>query len=470
MVEFILNDAFVKADVPKGMLLIDFIRDIKLLKGTKSACREGDCGSCSVLEGSISGQTIKYRAVASCITPMGNVQGKHIVTIEGLSGTKISPVQQSLVDAAAIQCGYCTPGIVVSLTAYALSQQQIDFESAKDAVAGNICRCTGYKSVERALQTIVESLKDVENENKWQFLIDHAFVPPYFSVIPEKLIKIQNNQVRRNSGKIVGGGTDLFVQNRELMYAEELDFILDDETLKQIQYSGNNCSIGAACKISDLLESGILLERIPGLSKYLSLIGSKLIRNMATVGGNLANASPIGDLSILFLALDATILISSKDRSKERQIKLKDFFKAYKKIDLLENEYIKSINFELPEKLTGFNFEKVSKRKYLDIASVNSAIKINVENNTIRQIHLSLGGVAPIPLYLEKTCDFLTEKELTTKLINQSVEVLISEIHPIDDVRGSAVYKSLLAKQLFFAHFIELFPEKMTKLIQGEPE
>ncbi len=459
MTEFLLNNKLICTNSPQGMVLLDFIRNEKGLKGTKTACREGDCGSCTVLLGTLDAKgNIYYKAITSCITPLGNAHGKHVVTIEGLNSEEISEVQKSLVDTAAIQCGYCTPGIVLSLTGYALSATNYNFEQAKDAVGGNICRCTGYKSIERAIERLVNSLETCNIKGNIDSLITQNFVPGYFKDVKSRLRMIKGNHEPGKAFRVIGGGTDLYVQRPDEMIDVEPRLVSDDASLTSIILKDNKLRIGAACKMTNLLENKDLLDAIPGFKIFIELIASKLIRNIATVAGNIVNASPIGDLSILFLALDAELEIESIDK-KQREIKLKDFFKAYKKIDLQKNEIIKSIKFELPNGRSKFNFEKVSKRKYLDIATVNSAILIEQDNNKITNIHIAVGGVAPIPMYLNETCRFLKGKALSDNLIAETADVLGEEISPISDVRGSAEYKKLLAKQLFYAHFIELFPE-----------
>jgi len=460
MIEFILNDKKISTVVAKGALLVDFIRNSSKLTGTKTACREGDCGSCTVIEGTYTGKDVRYRSIASCITPIVNVHGKHIVTIEGLANLGISPIQQALVDSAATQCGYCTPGIVLSLTAYTLSNKKFGFEAAKDAVAGNICRCTGYKSIEKALLQIVQGLNQLEFLDKNCHLINNNYVPGYFCDIPEMLSIIKKQTANKKATQIVGGGTDLFVQKPDSLHDIEFRHLSANRNINKIKKSFNNFKIGAGCKITDLIQNADLNKKIPGLEHFLKLIGSDLIRNMASIGGNLANASPIGDLSIMFLALNADLILVSENKTK-RQIQLKEFFKGYKQLDLSDNEYIESVNFSLPEKQVLFNFEKVSKREYLDIASVNSAIKIMIDKDLISQVHLAIGGVAPVPLYIGKTCQYLIGKPVEANFIKEAAKVLDSEIAPIDDVRGSSDYKRLLARQLFFAHFIEIFPDKI---------
>ncbi|NJO90606.1 MAG: 2Fe-2S iron-sulfur cluster binding domain-containing protein [Chloroflexia bacterium] len=464
MTEFLLNNKLIRTDLPKGMILLDFIRNERGLKGTKTACREGDCGSCTILLGTLNSKgDIHYKAITSCITPLGNAHGKHVVTIEGLNSKEISPVQKSLVDTAAIQCGYCTPGIVLSLTGYVLSEANYSFERAKDAVGGNICRCTGYKSIERAIEELNNVLKSSKMDDGMDALVANNFVPAYFKDIKSQLQKIKSSGSSENASQVIGGGTDLYVQRPDEMIEVEPRLVSNDPSLTSITLQGGKLKIGAACKMTELLENKTLQDTIPGFKNFIELIASKLIRNIATVAGNIVNASPIGDLSILFLALDAMLEIETFDK-KRREVKLKDFFKAYKKIDLQKNEMIKSITIELPDGRSKFNFEKVSKRKYLDIASVNSAILVEHDDHKITDIHMAVGGVAPIPKYLSETCKFLKGKELSDKTIAEAAELLGEEISPISDVRGSAEYKKLLAKQLFYAHFLELFPEYLMNL------
>jgi len=459
MISFILNRELVQANVPKGTILLDYIRDSKRLKGTKSACREGDCGSCTVLVGSQKNNELQYKAITSCITPIGNINGKHVITIEGLNQDLATPIQQALIDAGAIQCGYCTPGIVLSLTGYLLSDQTYHFDSAKDAIAGNICRCTGYKSIERALEMIITPLLSIDKKDRFAQLINKGYLPNWFTDVAQRLSAIEIETSVQDLKTIVGGGTDIYVQKPDEMIDKELSFFSDLSNLNQINFTGNSCTIGAACKISDILDNETLNQNIPGFGNHIRLIASNLIRNIATIAGNIVNASPIGDLSILFLALDATLNIKNAS-GNIRKVKLEEFFKAYKKIDLQTDEYVAEIEFELPEKADFFNFEKVSKRKYLDIASVNSALQVRMEKDIIKAIRISIGGVSPIPLMLRNTCNYFIGKPLNISNIQSAAEILDQEISPISDVRGSADYKRLLARQLFFAHFIKLFPDK----------
>jgi xanthine dehydrogenase small subunit len=222
--------------------------------------------------------------------------------------------------------------------------------------------------------------------------------------------------------------------------------------------------VGASATVTDILSSPIFQTYFPELKRFIKLVSSTPIRNMATIGGNFVNASPIGDMTIFFLALDAQLVLS--DGHTQRVLPLRSFYKGYKQLEKAPEEFIKTIFFELEEACL-FSFEKVSKRTHLDIASVNTAMRIKVENETIVSANISAGGVGPIPMYLQKTSAYLTGKEFTEETVLSAIEMAQSEIAPISDVRGSEQYKRLLLSQLIKAHFSQLFPSlSIEKLLQ----
>ncbi|GJM35431.1 MAG: xanthine dehydrogenase small subunit [Saprospiraceae bacterium] len=460
MIEFILNDRKIRTDKPSGLPLLDFIRYEQSLTGTKIGCREGDCGACNVLVGHLQDGQMKYLPITSCLTPIGNVQGKQVVTVEGLNMEDLSPVQQYMVDEAGTQCGFCTVGFIVSLTGYCLSHSTPDYKAAIAAIDGNICRCTGYKSIERAARHITNALAGKDTRETVDWLVERKFIPPYFKEIPNMLQTIGAENGGQKNGVLVGGGTDLYVQKHDQLLDREVDLVANHPNWRFITIKNGVCTLGGATTVTDVQESDALQTLFPRLTQHLKLVASSPIRNISTLAGNFVNASPIGDLTAFFLALNAKIELTEDDKS--RTIFLKDFYKGYKDLDKTKGENITAISFIIPPANSHFNLEKVSKRIHLDIASVNTAAQIIVESGVIADAHISAGGVGPTPIYLKDTCAFLMGKPLTPELIRAAIDVLQSEISPISDVRGSENYKRLLLRQLFYAHFIKLFPNQIS--------
>lgn len=462
MIAFILNNEYVSTSLPPGTLLLDYIRYHRQLPGTKIGCREGDCGACTVLIGELNNQQLQYNAVTCCLTPLGNVQHKHVVTVEGINiANEVNTVQQALSEEGGTQCGFCTPGFIVSMTGFCLNSEKHTYQDAVDAVGGNICRCTGYKSIERALMRIVAVMQQKEQEAVLDFAIARQMVPAYFLTVKEKLEQLAGqagtfSPQAHPTAPFLGGGTDLYVQQPEELVHSELHFLFNNTAIKGIVREGNQCVIGAAATITDLMASPVFKEVVPEFPQYASLIASVPIRNIATLAGNFVNASPIGDLSVLFLALEATIQL--REGSTARQVPLQDFFKGYKQLDKKPGEFIEQIRVDMPVRETYIHFEKVSKRRNLDIATVNTAIKLIVGDGVIDHCSLAAGGVAPVPAYLAQTSAFLEGKKITEALVEEAALMAQQEITPISDARGTAVYKKQLLGQLVKAHFITLFP------------
>ncbi|TCZ66530.1 FAD binding domain-containing protein [Flaviaesturariibacter aridisoli] len=469
MIRFLLNDTAVATDRAAGGTVLDFVRYHKRLTGTKIGCREGDCGACTVLVGDFENGRLIYRSATSCLMPLGNAAGKHVVTVEGLNMPGLSPVQQALVEANGTQCGFCTLGFVLSFTGFVLSPQARSYDEAIAAIDGNICRCTGYKSIERAARRITDDVQGKPAEGTLSWLVAEGFLPGYFSRIEEKLTILHQSQDDSNTpadALPIGGGTDLIVQRPEVVAHSNVQLLANDPTLKQIDFVDGVLRLGGGVTVTQLLESAVVNRFFPELAKHGKLVSSTPIRNMATLGGNLVNASPIGDFTIFLLALDARITLRSAEG--RRTIALKDFYKGYKQLDKAPGELIETISLTPPAEGTFFNFEKVSKRTHLDIASVNSACQLRLdEAGKIAFIHLSAGGVGPVPKYLANTGAFLTGKEPTAENFAEALRLLHEEVSPISDARGTEAYKRLLLRQLFAAHLqcFELAPDFLTQLM-----
>lgn len=455
---FFLNGKEIVESLPDGLVLLDYLRRTRRLTGTKEGCREGDCGACSVLVGSLENGRVRYRAVNSCLFPMAKAHGIHIVTIEGLDISGSNPLFAAFVDEHASQCGFCTPGIIVALTGYFLSSEHYSANGAVRALDGNICRCTGYASIKKAAGSVCDILNR-SGAADIRALVEHNVVPPYFLSITEKLNRIPSRPVEPTDGPLVGGGTDLFVQQPEALLETELRTV--SKSLTPVREDNGRCIIDGAATATDLLNSTLLKSLFPDLERQLLLVSSTPIRNEATVAGNIVNASPIADLTILLLALNSTLTLIQGD--KKRTVPLSEFFLDYKKIDLSPGEIISAISFAIPKQPFYFNFEKVSKRTYLDIASVNSAALIETDNGRIVHCTISAGGVAPVPLVLTKTSHYLIGKPVSRATLRGALAIIPDEISPISDVRGSARYKSRLLTNLVAAHFFEFFPQFQNK-------
>jgi xanthine dehydrogenase small subunit len=503
MISFYLNDQPIHTAEPAASALLDFVRYHEHLMGTKIGCREGDCGACTVLVGELAadGQRIAYQSITSCLTPLGNMHGKHVVTVEGINQAngQLTPVQKAIVDHNGAQCGFCTVGFVMSLTGHSLSEKPATEQSTRAAMDGNICRCTGYKALERAAAALTAELAERPSTESVQWLSQKQFVPTYFEEMPSNLAALRaetaateatavetvaafngstaavstspNGHAQSQNGHanghfsnathpLLGGGTDLLVQQLDNLREQPVRLLFDQSGRRGIRHEEGvgRVVLGAATTASQLLESELLCGLLPRLPEYLKLVSSTPIRNMGTVAGNFINASPIGDLTILFLALGADITLTNA-AGVGRTLPLAELYLSYKKLAKTADEQVIEISFPAPQSADFFNFEKVSKRTHLDIASVNTAAWLRVENGVITAARVSAGGVGPVPLLLVRTGEYLLGRELSAETVVGANEVMQEEISPISDVRGTAAYKRLLLRQLLFAHFLRFAPE-----------
>jgi xanthine dehydrogenase small subunit len=459
MLRFALNDGVVEADIHPGLPALDYLRNDARLTGVKHACREGDCGSCVILLGKLNASSIQYRVVTSCLLPAGALDGHHVVTVEGLNRRALSPIQAAFVDEGASQCGFCTPGFIVSFTSYLLEATRWDLPSAIEAIAGNICRCTGYTSIRRSLSTVLDRLRERVDpaEDRIPALVREDLLPEYFLRVADLLegfSAASDPSSPAPSQVVIAGGTDLYVQRPDELPVADV-WVLPIETDRPIWSEGDDVYLAATATAEDMKRSELLGETVGGIEAAMRLMGSLPIRQRATVAGNIVNASPIGDMTMVFLALDAEIgLFAGESR---RSLPLREFFLGYKELDLRPGELVDWIRFRTPPAGSLFNFEKVSKRTHLDIASVNTAISLTIEDGRIARACLSTGGVAPIPKQLPRTAELLIGRTPDAATAVAAAEMARAEVTPISDVRGSEDYKRLLIGQLVLAHFNVLF-------------
>jgi xanthine dehydrogenase small subunit len=362
-------------------------------------------------------------------------------------------LQQALIDNGGIQCGYCTPGFVIALTAHLLNSPALDEASLKTALDGNLCRCTGYAGILRAGATVHGLLPQLPADpaQRLPALIVAGIVPAYLQQITTQLAQLPPATACVSDGPLLAGGTDLLLRQPPWQAAALAQI---DPSLDTLAWQDGQIVIGAGCSVAELALSPLLAAHLPALPQILRHVASSAIRQRATVGGNLVNASPIADLAVLLLALDAQLTLRSAQG--ERSLPLAQFYRGYKQLDLLPGEILATISFAPPA--GQLHFEKVAHRDYLDIASVNSALLLQRDGPRIIHARFAAGGVAPVPLRLAAVEHALQGAELTPAHAMHVAELAAAQITPISDIRGSARYKRLLLRQQLLAALLALVP------------
>ena len=490
-VKFLVNDRIVEAGSRRAAPALDFIRDELGLKGAKEGCREGDCGACSVLVGTrLPGGGAEYRAAPSCLLALGELEGRHLVTIEGLASAAhgepgsvagLTPVMKALLEENGSQCGFCSPGVVISLSGWLLSASPVDIEGALTAVEGNLCRCTGYGAIRRAAARLAKEFAGLPEDRAARLaaLEEAGVVPPSLGQFARGELFAANEAAGADAGPasgarvegctVLGGGTDFFVRNPDPdtdFEAELLDLRPGYSRIDRATRDGASVlEVGAAATVHDFFTSPEVGALVPGIGAFEGEMASSLIRGRATLGGNVANASPIADMTAILIALGAEVVVEKRADGSRRGLPLARLFLGYKKLDLAAGELIAGFRIPVPPRgaTPRFNFEKVAKRRHLDIASVNSAALVLTEGEgpkpRIASALVSAGGVAATPLILGKTSAFLAGRAADAATAREAVAIAVSEISPISDVRGSADYRRRLLERLVLGHFIRLFPE-----------
>jgi xanthine dehydrogenase small subunit len=474
ILRFAVNERAISTASFAGSAALDFIRGELGLTGTKEGCREGDCGACAVLLGEKSPYSgTRYYATPSCLLALGELEGRHLVTIEGLAqGARqaglpggLTPVMQALLEENGSQCGFCSPGVVIALTAYLLGGPPYDEAGAVVAVEGNLCRCTGYGAIRRAASRLSREFSGLPADfgERLAILEKAGVVPASLSAFARGELGDFDSPPAGPARDAValGGGSDFYVRNPEPEDGLPFSFLGRDPGLVGIHARADGLEIGAATSEHDFFSDARVRALVPGIEAFEAEIASSLIRNRATLGGNAVNASPVADLVAILIALGAKAKIRGNDA--ERELPLERLYLGYKKLDLAPGEILASFRLPPARGRRLFNFEKISKRQRLDIASVNTAIQIEAEGDgrapRILSARVSAGGVAPVPLYLEAASSFLEGKTVDAATVREASRLAVEASSPIDDVRGSADYRRRLLGRLMLAHFIKLFPE-----------
>lgn len=455
---FILNGEARHFDhVAPDRTLLDLLREDLGLKGTKEGCAQGDCGACAVVVSREHADDLSFHAINSCIRFAHSVQGQAVFTVEGLhkpDGT-LHPAQQAMVDHHGSQCGFCTPGFIMSLFAmyerHVPAGSSIDRETAVHELSGNLCRCTGYRPIFDAAQAMTTyppaqidrgTLKRQLDDNRRaalpkqeQDLPDPQATEFYFH--PSRISELTSAIAQHPDSLIVAGGTDvgLWVTKQRLTASKIIDVSRVQELL-DITETEQSIDIGAAVPLSAAFP--LLDSRLPGNSDFFLRYGGLLVRESATLGGNLANGSPIGDSMPLLIALGADVLIESKGGS--RRLPVDSFYTGYKQSLLEKGEIIRGVSIPLQQH-DFFRVFKLSKRQDDDISILCLAIGISLKKNVVAQARIGVGGVAATPVRANKTEAALIGKPWNHDTVSDAAKVLESEFSPISDMRASADYR-----------------------------
>ena len=422
-----------------------FVRERVGATGTKIVCEEGDCGACTVLVGRREGEGLRYRPINACIQFMFQMDGAHVVTVEGLGMT---PVQEAMVRCHGAQCGYCTPGFVMALAGM-FEGGECD---ARKALTGNLCRCTGYESIIRAAnetegqpkveelfpsEPILKAVSEIERE---PLRIGKFFKP----VTLEDAIAFKNEKT-----VIVQGSTDFGVWRTKRNFEPETILSLDGiEGLGDIAVEQGMVAVGGRVTLAQFEE--VIRELVPAMATILDRFGSPQIKNAGTLAGNIANASPIADTLPFLFVTDASLVLNGN-----RIVPIRDFYLGYKQLDLWPNEIITRILIPLPKDGDTVRLYKISKRSHLDISSFTAAMLMKRTDGRIDEMRLAYGGVAPVVLRLRKTEEFLAGKAVSRETFAEAGEVAKNEIAPISDVRGSREFRLQLAENILTRFYFD---------------
>ncbi|MFI5148262.1 MAG: xanthine dehydrogenase small subunit [Bacteroidia bacterium] len=451
--------------------VLNYLRHNPCHKGVKEGCAEGDCGACTVVLGELGKDNkMHYKAIDSCLVFIPMLDGKQLITVENLSSLNdkneqiLHPVQEAMVHCNGSQCGYCTPGIVMSLFSLYKSGIPMSRENTEDALTGNLCRCTGYQPIlEAAVQSCSKREKDLISEGE-EHIIEllkklkasgnavsiHTGIQDYY----QPLLKTEALALRKQlpAAILISGATDigLRVTKKHELLTPLLD-ISHIEELKNTAETETDILIGAGMNLEDLRIFSH--TRLPALFEVLTVFGSRQIRSLATLGGNLGSGSPIGDTLPVLMAYDADILLESQDGN--RFVNMNRFILGYRKTALMPGELITGVRIPNPKTGVIHKFYKVSKRKDLDISTLSIACRLVLENNIVTDIILAYGGMAAVTKRAEEAETFLKGKPWNRKEVEHAMTLIEESFKPLSDARSGAAFRSMAAKNLLLKFWTE---------------
>jgi len=478
-VKFVLDDKITEVNfsdrpgLKPTTTLLNWLRSIQGHKGVKEGCGQGDCGACTVvIAETTSGGRLLYKAINSCLVFLPMNHGKQVITVENLSikegkKKKLHPVQQMLVETYGIQCGYCTPGMVMSLFALFKNHNNPSDEIIRDGFTGNLCRCTGYRPIMEAARKacigngvdhftgkekeIIKLLNEIKCDSKTIAIKTdrQTYLKPF------TLIEAMRLKKEYPDATLINGSTDVAL--KQTKHKEILNLIIDVSGVEEIRFireEKDKIVIGAGTSLEEVKKMS--QTKLPSLFDMLKVFGSLQIRNLGTIGGNIATASPIGDTLPLLFALGASLTLNSN--SSNRTITVEDFITGYRQTVLRKDELITEINIPVNNPETKIATYKISKRRDLDISSVSGAFRLKIHDWKVTDIALIFGGMAVRTMHATKTEKFLKGKKWSRIIVEEAMKVLAEEFSPITDARAGATFRRLAARNLLMKFYLETMP------------
>ncbi len=474
-VQFILDDQIVELnDFDPTRSLLQYLREDLHKCGTKEGCAEGDCGACTVVIGEAVDGRLQLRSINACLLLLPMLHGKLLITVESLQAglTELHPVQQAMVDCHGSQCGFCTPGFVMSLFALYKNQSNPDRDQINDNLSGNLCRCTGYRPIIEAAERMYRL--PAGKGPAWlyserQAEAEQALLEQLEQIRPEQSLAIEHNGTRffapttitelsqlkqqYPEATLLAGNTDvglwIFKQLRQLTEIIYLGLV---EELHRIDDSGSTMRIGAMVSLSDAF--ALINDYFPALRDLIRQFASLPIRNAGTLGGNVANGSPIGDSMPALLTVDTRVLLNGA--GGRRELALEDFYLGYQQKDMAADEWVEALLIPRPAEDLQLAGYKVSKRFDQDISAVCASFALHLDRaGLIDHVRLAYGGMAAIPMHSHQAEQVLLGKSWDEQTLELACRAIADDFTPLSDLRASSAYRMQLAQNLLRRFYLE---------------
>ena len=466
MVKFLLNQSVTVIDqIDPSTTVLDYLREHRYLMGTKEGCASGDCGACTVVIAQVEDNSLVYRSTNACIAAIGSLHGKQLITVEDLKQPdKLHTVQQAMVDCHGSQCGFCTPGFVMSLFALRKNNNSPNKHKIIESLGGNLCRCTGYRPIVDAAEkaftssqkdqfsgtedAVLKQLNAINNEEPQGRLchLDKQFFSPTSSD------ELADLFIEYPEAKLLAGGTDLCLEFTQFLRDPKILIhtgrVVD---MANITLTDDSLELGASVTYSRAADH--LIALYPDLKELIERLGSLQVRNQATIAGNIGNASPIGDMPPVLIALGAELVL--RKGKETRVVTVEDYFVKYKVTVLQPSEFIEKIIIPRPGLDTQFKVYKISKRLEDDISATCGAFNLRLHNGIVTNIVIAFGGMAEIPKRANYCEQALLNQVWNSQTIEQAIEQMAEDFTPISDFRASSEYRLSVSQNMLRRLFLE---------------